>query len=148
VISETCLNPTKPPFPKKENFPKNGCAVSVTDQLNSIARLTVCRNKSNSPTKSLLILLNCRLSTPPECWIVLSLCCGFTSTHGNNNTYSPSDREELYADVDLTQGYEFLDNELQKIKLKGKKGKNFTDKLVKVLRKDGTDVSGFRQKST
>ena len=46
---------------------------------------------------------------------------------------------ELYADVDLAQGYEFLDKELQKIKLKGKKGKKFTDKLVKVRLKDGTE---------
>ena len=43
---------------------------------------------------------------------------------------------ELYADVDLAQGYEFLDKELQKIKLKGKKGKKLTDKLVKVRLKD------------
>ena len=46
---------------------------------------------------------------------------------------------ELYADVDLAQGYEFLDKELQKIKLKGKKGKKLTDKLVKVRLKDGTE---------
>ncbi len=46
---------------------------------------------------------------------------------------------ELYADVDLSQGYEFLDKELQKIKLKGKKGKKFTDKLAKVCLKDGSE---------
>ena len=46
---------------------------------------------------------------------------------------------ELSADVDLSKGYEFLDKELQKIKLKGKKGKKFTDKLVKVHLKDGTE---------
>ncbi len=46
---------------------------------------------------------------------------------------------ELSADVDLSQGHEFLDKELQKIKLKGKKGKKFTDKLVKVRLKDGTE---------
>ena len=45
----------------------------------------------------------------------------------------------LYADVDLSQGYEFLDKELQKIKLKGKKGKKYTDKLAKVRLKDGTE---------
>jgi predicted transposase/invertase (TIGR01784 family) len=46
---------------------------------------------------------------------------------------------ELSADVDLAQGYEFLDKELQKIKLKGKKGKKFADKLVKVRLKDGAE---------
>ena len=46
---------------------------------------------------------------------------------------------ELYADTDLSQGYEFLDKELQKIKLKGKKGKKYTDKLVKVSLKNGTE---------
>jgi len=46
---------------------------------------------------------------------------------------------QLYADVDLNQGYEFLDKELQRIKLKGKKGKKFTDKLVKVRLKDSTE---------
>jgi predicted transposase YdaD len=46
---------------------------------------------------------------------------------------------ELSADVDLSKGYEFLDKELQKIKLRGKKGKKFTDKLVKVRLKDGTE---------
>jgi hypothetical protein len=46
---------------------------------------------------------------------------------------------ELSADVDLSQGYEFMDKELQRIKLKGKKGKKYTDKLVKVRLKDGTE---------
>jgi len=46
---------------------------------------------------------------------------------------------ELSVDVDLSKGYEFLDKELQKIKLKGKKGKTFTDKLVNVRLKDGTE---------
>jgi predicted transposase YdaD len=46
---------------------------------------------------------------------------------------------ELSADVDLSKGYVFLDKELQKIKLKGKKGKKFTDKLAKVHLKDGTE---------
>ncbi len=46
---------------------------------------------------------------------------------------------KLYADVDLEYGYEFLDKELQKIKLKGKKGKTLADKLVKVHLKDGTE---------
>ena len=45
----------------------------------------------------------------------------------------------LYADADLARGYEFLDKELQKIKLKGKRGKKLTDKLVKVHLKDGTE---------
>ena len=44
---------------------------------------------------------------------------------------------QLHADVDLTLGYVFLDKELQRIKLKGKKGKNITDKLVKVYLKNG-----------
>ena len=46
---------------------------------------------------------------------------------------------KLYADVDLSLGYVFLDKELQEIKLKGKKGKNITDKLVKVRLKNGEE---------
>ena len=42
---------------------------------------------------------------------------------------------KLYVDVDLSKGYEFLDTELQEIKLKGRKGKNITDKLVKVRKR-------------
>jgi len=45
----------------------------------------------------------------------------------------------LSADTDLAAGYEFLDKELQRIKLKGKKGKKFVDKLVKVRLRNGLE---------
>ncbi len=46
---------------------------------------------------------------------------------------------ELYADADLTLGYDFLDKELQKIKVKGRRGKKYADKLVKIRLKDGAE---------
>ena len=50
---------------------------------------------------------------------------------------------ELYADADLTLGYDFLDKELQKIKLKGRRGKK------KILEEEipMAYISGFRQRA-
>ena len=45
----------------------------------------------------------------------------------------------LYADADLSLGYIFLDKELDKLKLKGKQGKNVADKLVKITLKSGVE---------
>ena len=47
---------------------------------------------------------------------------------------------QIYADLDWSQKYEFLDKELQKILPKAKTGRGYVDKLVKVWRKDGTDI--------
>jgi predicted transposase/invertase (TIGR01784 family) len=46
---------------------------------------------------------------------------------------------ELYNQVDFTKGYEFLDGELNKIKIKSKSKNRRSDKLVKVYLKDGTE---------
>ena len=46
----------------------------------------------------------------------------------------------IAADLDWSKKYEFLDKELQKIVRKAKTGRGYVDKLVKVWRKDGTDL--------
>ncbi|WP_408956579.1 Rpn family recombination-promoting nuclease/putative transposase [Natroniella sp. ANB-PHB2] len=46
---------------------------------------------------------------------------------------------KLYQKVDLSQGYEFLDNELANIVDKTMKGKKMVDRLVKVYLKDGRE---------
>ncbi|WP_018250389.1 RpnC/YadD family protein [Orenia marismortui] len=46
---------------------------------------------------------------------------------------------DLYAEVDFSQGYEFLDGELAKIMDKTLKGKKMADRLVKVYLKDGRE---------
>ena len=47
---------------------------------------------------------------------------------------------QIYADLDWTRPHEFLDKELQKIVRKAKTGRGYVDKLVRVWRKDGTDL--------
>lgn len=47
---------------------------------------------------------------------------------------------QIYADLDWSKQYAFLDKELQKIVRKAKTGRGYVDKLVKVWRKDGTDL--------
>ncbi|PRX20163.1 putative transposase/invertase (TIGR01784 family) [Orenia metallireducens] len=46
---------------------------------------------------------------------------------------------KLYQEIDFSQGYEFLDNELAKIMDKTLKGKKMADRLVKVYLKDGRE---------
>ncbi|WP_448573507.1 hypothetical protein [Trichothermofontia sp.] len=43
----------------------------------------------------------------------------------------------IYADIDWSKGYEFLDNELQQIVRDAELGRRITDKLVKVWRNSG-----------
>jgi hypothetical protein len=45
----------------------------------------------------------------------------------------------LYKEVDFDKGYEFLDGELNKIKIKSKSKNRRSDKLVKVYLKDGSE---------
>ena len=47
---------------------------------------------------------------------------------------------DIYAEIDWTRGFEFLDKELQKIAVKGKLGKRLADKLVKVYLRNGREV--------
>lgn len=47
---------------------------------------------------------------------------------------------DIYAEIDWTRGFEFLDKELQKITVKGKLGKRLADKLVKVYLRSGREV--------
>ena len=47
---------------------------------------------------------------------------------------------DIYAEIDWTRGFEFLDKELQKITVKGKLGKRLADKLVKVYLRNGREV--------
>ena len=46
---------------------------------------------------------------------------------------------ELYQEIDFEKGYEFLDGELNKIKIKSKSKNRRSDKLVKVYLKDGSE---------
>ena len=46
---------------------------------------------------------------------------------------------EIYRDVDLSKGYEFLDSELENIAFKIRKGKKIADKLIKVYMKNGEE---------
>ena len=46
---------------------------------------------------------------------------------------------KLYHEVDFEKGYEFLDGELNKIKIKSKSKNRRSDRLVKVYLKDGTE---------
>lgn len=46
---------------------------------------------------------------------------------------------DLYKEVDFEKGYEFLDGELNRIKIKSKSKNRRSDKLVKVYLKDGTE---------
>ncbi|MBC7473089.1 MAG: hypothetical protein H7263_02265 [Candidatus Sericytochromatia bacterium] len=46
---------------------------------------------------------------------------------------------ELYKQIDFDKGYEFLDGELNRIKIKSKSKNRRTDKLVKVYLRDGTE---------
>lgn len=46
----------------------------------------------------------------------------------------------IYAELDWSKPYVFLDKELQKIVRKAKSGRGYVDKLVKVWRKAGTDL--------
>ncbi len=46
---------------------------------------------------------------------------------------------EIYKDVDLSKGYEFLDSELENIAFKIRKGKKIADKLIKVYMKNGEE---------
>ena len=48
--------------------------------------------------------------------------------------------EDISDAIDWPRGFEFLDNELQKIAVKGKLGKRLADKLVKVWLLDGQEV--------
>jgi hypothetical protein len=45
----------------------------------------------------------------------------------------------LYQDVDLSNGFIFLDKEMEQLSKKSKKGAKYVDKLVKVRLKDGRD---------
>ena len=47
---------------------------------------------------------------------------------------------DIFAEIDWTRGFEFLDKELQKITVKGKLGKRLADKLVKVYLRNGREV--------
>ncbi|WP_227498549.1 hypothetical protein [Synechococcus sp. PCC 7336] len=47
---------------------------------------------------------------------------------------------EIYAEIDWSRGYEFLNTELQQIVRDAEVGKRWTDKLVKVWRKDGNEA--------
>ena len=47
---------------------------------------------------------------------------------------------DIFAEIDWTRGFEFLDKELQKIFVKGKTGKRLADKLVKVYLRNGREV--------
>ncbi|MFN4151761.1 MAG: hypothetical protein ACK4IX_12530 [Candidatus Sericytochromatia bacterium] len=46
---------------------------------------------------------------------------------------------DLYKEIDFEKGYEFLDGELNRIKIKSKSKNRRSDKLVKVYLKDGTE---------
>ncbi|MFN8673436.1 MAG: hypothetical protein U0457_15300 [Candidatus Sericytochromatia bacterium] len=46
---------------------------------------------------------------------------------------------ELYQEIDFQKGYEFLDGELNKIKIKSSSKNRRSDKLVKVYLKDGSE---------
>jgi hypothetical protein len=46
---------------------------------------------------------------------------------------------ELYEVIDFNRGFEFLEQELEKIIKKSKKHRKYTDKLVKVYLKDGKE---------
>ena len=46
---------------------------------------------------------------------------------------------ELYQEIDFEKGYEFLDGELNRIKIKSKSKNRRSDKLVKVYLKDGSE---------
>ena len=46
---------------------------------------------------------------------------------------------ELYQEIDLEKGYEFLDGELNRIRIKSKSKNRRSDKLVKVYLKDGSE---------
>jgi hypothetical protein len=46
---------------------------------------------------------------------------------------------ELYEVIDFNKGFEFLEQELEKIIKKSKKHRKYTDKLVKVYLKDGKE---------
>lgn len=48
--------------------------------------------------------------------------------------------QDIYAAIDWTHGFKFLDKELQKIVVMGKTGKRLADKLVKVWLLDGKEV--------
>jgi len=50
---------------------------------------------------------------------------------------------EVYAQIDWSQGYEVIDQELHKIKRYSKRSKRFADKLVKVWRLDGNEQWGY-----
>ena len=49
----------------------------------------------------------------------------------------------IYADIDWTKGFEFLNKELQKVVREAKVGKRFVDNLVKVWSKDGAESLVF-----
>ncbi len=61
----------------------------------------------------------------------------------------------MYADIDFSKGYTFLDKELQKIIDRDEIGKRYADKLVKIYLKSGTEkwllihieVQGYREKN-
>lgn len=46
---------------------------------------------------------------------------------------------DLYKEVDFSKGYEFLDGELNKIKIKSKSKNRRSDRLIKIYLKDGTE---------
>ena len=46
---------------------------------------------------------------------------------------------KLNEQIDFDKGYEFLDGELNRIKIKSKSRNRRSDKLVKVYLKDGTE---------
>lgn len=46
----------------------------------------------------------------------------------------------VYADIDWSKGYEFLDNELQQIVRGAELGRRIADKLVKLWHKSGTET--------
>lgn len=46
---------------------------------------------------------------------------------------------DIYKEIDFSQGYEFLDQELQQIAVSSETGKRVVDKLVKVYLRDGSE---------
>jgi len=47
---------------------------------------------------------------------------------------------KIHAEIDWTQGHEFLDKELQQVVRDAELGRRFADKLVKVYTRDGTET--------
>lgn len=62
---------------------------------------------------------------------------------------------DIFADIDFSKGYEFLNKELSSIVKDNKIGKRFADELVKVFLKDGSEkwllihieVQGYKEKN-